>query len=973
MKLKKGESYEGFELLEEKAISEIEGSGKWLYHKKSGVTLLALQNKDRHKVFSVNFATLPEDNKGTAHIVEHAVCCASKKYPLKETFMAVSQGSICTTMNACTYPDRTMYYVASAHEKDLMGIAQVFLDMVFHPSIEESSQYFLQEGWHYQYDEESNVLDASGVVYHEMLGEYGEAGSYLQRYELETLFPDTCYQYDSGGIPEEIIQLKEEEFLAFYQKYYVGENAVITLYGDFNLEETLKLFNRVCLQEVKKGEKCLPPSVQQSFKSPRYTLGYYPTTLNNGSTLMSLSFVIGQSMDCEMRLAFEILEQILLRSTASPLLKRLVMEEQLGMSLSEGGYDSCRMQPVFSITLKGSEEKKATLFEAEVLAVLESLVTHGLDVDLINAAIESLEFELKETDASYEPIGMIYSEMMLSSYLYGGNPFNHLCYKEALERIKAQCHKGYFEDLINRYLLNNLHRSLTVVVPSKTLQEEKETAQERYFEEIKNHIGVEGLEEIETMNEWLEEEQLKENEEVLLDTLPQLTLKDMPEKLESFKMKEVSKENCSILFHEEETKDIIYLHYLWDVSHMPPSSYQDMGLLAHVFSYIGTKKRGYDEIENTINTLSGGFHTALHAYTAHTDGKLLPTFKTSCKVLAHHLGAFMKLMKELFSETIFEEKEKLKELIGHIVYEMERSFTGAPEYRATQRIYTYLCEQGVYEDQVSGMAFYEYIKEIYTHYDREYEALKIRLMQVMQDIFNKNCLKIVVTAPIALENMVLDQLEALIKSLPVKEKPKSMQVPLDCYMGNEGFFNGQEGQAVAQGIDFKRKGLVYKGQYEVVANVLENTYLWDRIRLQGGAYGCDVMLSKEGYLVICSYCDPHLQTTLQTYGQIGHYLKNIKLSSKTIERAIISTLGGMIAPCSMEQKSERACTYFITGMKQEDRQLIYDQIKQTTLKDFHDMSKVFQHLAQEGVVCVLGNKEKLKVCKSQFKLIDLKI
>ena len=973
MQLKKGESYEGFQLLEERAIEEIEGSGKWLYHKASGVTLLALQNTDSHKVFSVNFATMPKDHKGAAHIVEHAVCCASKKYPLKETFMAVSQGSICTTMNACTYPDRTMYYVASAHEKDLMGIADVLLDMVFHPAIEDNSQYFFQEGWHYQYDEETDALDVSGVVYHEMIGEYGEADSYLQRYELETLFPNTPYQYDAGGLPEEIIKLTEKEFLDFYHTYYVGANAVITLYGDFNLEQVLRQLNTESLQNVCKGTRSLQVPAENAFKKPRYTLGYYPTHLNNGPTLMSLGFVVGESIDCEMRLAFEILEQMLLRSTASPLLKKLVMEEQLGMSLSEGGYDSCRKQPVFSITLKGASQEKATLFEEQTIGVLREIVNQGFDKALINAAIESLEFELRETDASYEPIGIIYSEMMLSSYLYGGNPFNHLCYKEALNHIKAQCHHGYFEGLIQKYLLENPHRSLTVVVPSQKLQQQKEVDKEVYLQTIREQLSQSDLKEIESMNEWLEEEQLKENEEVLLNTLPQLTLQDMPDQLERFKAREIFIANQPVLFHEEDTKDIIYFHFLWDAKGMQHAKRQDIGLLAHIFSYIGTTCHSYSEIENTINRLSGGFHTALHAYTSHQEGKLMPIFKISCKVLHDHLKDFMLLMSELLTQTIFSEKEKLKELIGHIVYEMERSFTGAPEYRATQRLYTYLCEQAVYEDQVSGMAFYDYIKEIYAHYDTEYEALQKRLLEAMHELFNGRRLKISVTAPTHLENEITKSIEQLILSLPKQDYIPSNEEGLSLYRGNEGFFNGQEGQAIAQGICFSEKGFTYKGQYEVVANVLENTYLWDRVRLQGGAYGCDVMISKEGYLVICSYCDPHLNATIQTYSGIAQYLKTLKLDEKAIERAIISTLGAMIAPCSMEQKSERACTCFVTGMTQDDRQMIYNQIKETSLQDFQEMSQIFEILAHEGPICVLGNKEKLKKQKSQFKLIDLKI
>lgn len=973
MNLKREESFEGFRLIEEKVIDEIDGIGRRFYHEKSGVTVITLENNDPHKVFSINFLTLPEDDKGTAHIVEHAVCCASKKYPLKETFTALGQGSICTTMNACTYPDRTMYYVASSHEKDLMGIAEVYLDLVFNPCMTEDSQYFLQEGWHFSLETLDAPLELSGVVYHEMLGEYSEASSYLQYFEMKTLFPDTVYQYDSGGLPEAIITLSESEFLDFHHRHYVGANTVVTLYGDGNVEEMLRMMNNVCLQEIEKGEKLKAIPLQTPFKVPAYNTAYYPSTLKKSPILFSLSFVVGESTNCETRLAFEILEHILIRSTASPLLKELVMVHNLGMSFSEGGYDSCRQQPVFSITLKGCERENAEQFESITLEVLRRLVADGIDPALVDAAIETLEFELRETDASYEPIGILYSEMVLSSYLYGGNAFNHLSYSEALAHIKENKNHRYFEQLIETYLLQNTHRLLTILMPSEVLQQEKEMRKMQYLSEYKKGLSQSELQALVTLNEQLEEEQLEENDEELLRKLPHLTLQDMPEQLPKLCLEEITLADCEVMIHEEETKDIVYIHFLWDASVINKESIKDLGLLAHVFTYVGTSTKSYSEIENAINTYTGGVTSAVHAYHVENESALAPIFKISCKVLCHQLEYFIKLMEDILGYTQFKEKDKLKELIGHIIYEFERSFTGAPEYRASQRIYTYLSEQGIYEDEVAGISFYHYIKEIYEHFEVQYDKVIVRLQKVLYQLIQKQNLKICVTMPQKQREKVLNVLETLIKKLPQQHVPihKNYNMPLND--GNEGFDNGQDVQAVAQGLCFSHYGYEYRGQFEVVANVLENTYLWDRVRLQGGAYGCDIMISREGYLVICSYCDPHLKTTLKVYSGISRYLKRIKLSKEAIERAVISTLGAMIAPSSMEQKSERACMYFITKMTQDKRQKIYDEIKQTTLKDFREISEIFAVLAAKGPICVIGNREKLNLQKERFQLIDLKI
>lgn len=971
MQLNEGEKIAGFELIEHKQISEIAGIGRIFYHESSGVTVISLENKDSHKVFSINFLTLPDNNRGAAHIVEHAVCCASKKYPLKETFTALGQGSISTTMNACTYPDRTMYYVATPHEKDLMGIAEVYMDLVFHPCLKESSQYFLQEGWHYDISDIDESLEVSGVVYHEMLGEYGEASTHLLHCEMNTLFPDTIYQYDSGGIPEEIIELTEAEFLNFYDKHYTGANAIITLYGDMNIESILKMLDQEVLKEVEKGNKVDEITSQMAFEKPQYTMSYYPTQLKNAPTLLSLSFVVGESTDCELRLAFEILEHMLIRSTASPLLKALIIEQNLGQSLSEGGYDSCRKQPVFTITLKGSNKEKALLFEETILKVLNQLAEEGIDYKLIDAAIETLEFELRETDASYEPIGILYSEMVLSSYLYGGDAFAHLSYKDALSHIKKLKHQGYFEGLIKKYLLKNTHRSLTVLVPNQALQIKKEQQLINQLAEYKSNLNRAELEKLLQINEALQKEQLKENDEEELKKLPHLTLKDMPSTLPELKLESMKLAGCDLLYHEEATKDIIYIHFLWDAQVIPREKLNVLGLFAHLFSYVGTTHHTYSEIENAINTFTGGMHCAIHAYHLEIEKTCKPVFKLSCKVLFHQIPSFISLMNELLSDTHFREKEKLRELIGHIVYELERSFGGAPEYRASQRLYTYLSEQGVYEDEVAGIAFYQYIKGVYKTFDTHYDTLVDQLQDVMKELMQQNNLKLSVTAPKLQKEAVLSQIEKIITKLPRSKNQRLYALNLQKNTANEGFFNGQEGQAVAQGFRFTDYGYHYQGQYEVVANVLENTYLWDRIRLQGGAYGCDIVLSKEGYLVISSYCDPHINKTLETFKGIGTYLRQLKLDHTAIERAIISTMGAMIAPTSVEQKSEQACMYFMTGMTQEKRQAIYSEIRKTTLDDFHQMADLFDEMARHGYVCVFGNKKKLLKHKNVFSLIDL--
>ena len=977
MTMKTDECYHGFRLLKEQKIEEIGGIGRVFVHEQTKVTVVTLENQDPHKGFSINFKTIPENNKGTAHIVEHAVCCASKKYPLKETFVALGQGSICTAMNACTYPDRTMYYAASPSEKDLLGLLGVYIDLVFHPGIEEKSSFFLQEGWHYELEDKESPLDISGVVYHEMLGEYGESGAYLQYHELATMFPNSHYRFDAGGLPEEIVKLSEEEFLAFYHRYYVGSNAVITLYGDLDVMAFLAQMNEQDLYDIRVGDKIVMPALQESFKQPKEAIVHYPSTLKNAPNIASLSFQVGGCTSAKERLSLEILEHMLLRSTASPLLKALVMEQQLGVSLSDGGYDSCRMQPIFSITLKGIKPEKAKAFEGTVIKVLEQLIREGIDPKLIDAAMETLEFELMENDDSYEPAGILYSEMLITS-LYGeGDVFAHLTYKKALEELKEVCHKGYFEVFIKKYFLDNPHRALTVVLPSESMQKEREAAKESFLKAKKMAMNKEEMEGLIALNASLEKEQLEENSEAALETLPHLSLADLPDQLEELELITEKMKGCKVQIHEEATKGISYFHFLWEAKSVPPEKWHVLGLLAHIFTYMGTRSKSYSEIENAINTYTGSMNVAIHSYQEENTNHTKAIFKVSCKVLKRHLASFSTLILELLLETQFHEKEKLREQIGHIVYELERSFTGAPEYRAVQRVYAYLSPEGRFEDEVAGYSFYQYIKEIYETFDRCYPALAKDLSEVLDLVINRSHLSVSVTCSKEDRKEVSQHLDAIISRIPEKKVQACYEINTwfmtNLLEGNEGFVNGQDGQAIAMGVNFKALGYAYKGQYEVVANILENTYLWDRVRLQGGAYGCDIMLTKEGYASVCSYCDPHLAETWEVFENMGTYLKHLQLSDAVIERAVISTLGAMLIPVSMEQKSERACTYLITGGTQEIRKQIYEEIRQTTLEDFHEAAGLFKAIGQYGKTCVLGNEEVLREEKTRLTLIDLKI
>ena len=814
-------------------------------------------------------------------------------------------------------------------------------------------------------------LNYGGVVFHEMSGEYGEPSTYLEAAKQQILFSDTCYQYDAGGKPKEIVTLSYEEFLAFYEHHYQGSNAYITLYGNLNTLEMLKYLNENGLANVIEGDyKANMPMIQQRPQAPTKAIIPYPASREEGKqAILSMSFVIDHPLDQKLRLGFELLEHMLLRSAASPLLEALVLKHQVGVSLSDGGYDSYRQQPVFTITLKGCKQEDVEHFEQIVFETLENLVNNKISKALIDASLNTLSFELKEVDASYEPIGIQYSEMILNSYLRGGKAFEPLCYSKYLDAIYKDKDNGYFEDLIKHYLLENVHYSVISLVPDQALSRNEIKQKKQHLSKKKAHLSKEDKKLLIKQTCQFEAEPV---EQMTADILPSLTKEDLPEQIEALVFESLDIDGCPAYFHEADTKEIIYIQFLWETSNIAEVDLGYVGLFAHLFSYLGTKQKTFAEIENEINTITGGINSSLRLYERHASAELLPIFKVNCKVERQQLIPWLALMEGLFKETIFTEKAKIKEALGHMLYEIERSFEGAPEYRATSRVYSYFKRGGVYEDRVAGLAYYKEMKQIYDTFEESFEILTAKLTQVYQGIMQKGNLRLCMTTQRKCLGPLLKGLEQLVSHLEGGEVA-TQPYELPFIKKNEAFTIDQDVQAISQGFDFMKEGFKYHGSLEVLANILESTYLWENIRLQGGAYGCDLLISQEGYLAITSYCDPNLLETLEVYKGISQFIKTLQLEEGELERYIISTLGTMLSPVSMEQRSERACYYFITGIDPNRRPALYQEIKSTTLQTLRSYYELFEQMNRTPMYCVVGNKEKVEACKKHFDVIHFSV
>lgn len=972
MNLQINKIYNGFRLIREEFIKELEGTARVFEHEKSGASLIHILNEEDNKVFTITFKTPPTDNKGAAHIVEHAVCCSSEKYPLKDTFIEMQKGSLCTALNACTYQDMTMYYCASQNEKDLLNLTEVYMDLIFNPLITKNPNLFKQEGWHYELRHKTDSLQYNGVVYNEMLSEYDDASAILEHTIHQALFPDTVYCYDSGGIPEEIVKLSYNDFLSFYKKHYHPSNAHICLYGNCDLLKHLEQLDSTCLKHFDKQDIKADIPLQKTFDAPVRVHEKYPAAKgadNAEKAILALSFVIGTSENIELRLAFEILDQMLLKSSASPLLESLVVHNEIGKCIGDGGYDSCKQQPIFSIVLKDTHRDKEAYFEESVFKVLNELAVCGIDKNLLYASISAVEFGLREAEYSYEPRGVNCSELIQNSALYGGDPFAYLTYEKQLEKIKSAADKGYFEELIKKYFLENSHRVFVILEPSKALEKKNRLNHTNKLKHHKKSLTREEIEELIAMNLALDSMQNAPNQEENLAKLPMLTLEDVNKKAESMTFKEKTIQNVKVVFNPDVTKDIVYSHLLFDTKAVSEEDIPYIGLLSQLITYVGTEHYTYLELDHAINTHIGGLSCAVNAYADTENGHCYrPLLKITAKLLVEKMPEYSALMKEILHTTKFTERSKIKEILGSIQYEMEKSFSSSPEYIASKRIYAYISYAGAYEDLVSGMAYYDFLKHLYDNFEEEFDNLSDKLNRVYTQIVDKAHLSISITTQEKNNPIVEAAIESLVSSLQEKELKKYIY-SLRPAVKNEGYATTNSLQTIAKGLNYKKLGYKFHGSLQVIANILESTYLWDKVRLQGGAYGCNLTLGLDGNLVVCSYSDPHLIETIEAYHTLGEFLRKLSLSEKELHRYIIGTIGALDSPLSMEQKSERALTAYLCGITHDALQKARDELLATSQKDIVHLSSLFDELAQQDILCVVGEESQVKAHQNIFKTL----
>ncbi|WP_346940489.1 insulinase family protein [uncultured Clostridium sp.] len=966
-----GKIYHGFKLNREEKVEEINSIARVFIHEKTGAKLLHLENDDSNKVFAIGFKTPPSDDTGVAHILEHSVLCGSRKFPTKEPFVELIKGSLNTFLNAMTFSDKTIYPLASKNEKDFLNLMDVYLDAVFYPNIYNTKEILMQEGWHYELENAEDELTYKGVVYNEMKGAFSSPDGVLMRGIQKSLFEHNTYGFESGGDPEFIPDLTEEEFLGFHSKYYHPSNSYIFLYGDGNLDERLAFINDNYLSNFEKKDIDAEILPEKSFKEMKEVVTEYSISNEdneNEKTFMALNFVTGECTNDELYISLSILEYLLLETQGAPL-KQAILDANLGKDVY-GSFDNGILQPVFSIVLKNSDANKKEEFKNVVFDTLKSLAKNGIDKKLIEACINITEFKLREADFQGMPKGLFYYMTAMDSWLHDGDPLIHLKYEKNMEKIKKALTSNYFEQLIEKYILTNKHSSLLVLVPKKGLSDAKEKKLRDGLKAYKENLSLEEIQDIINETKSLINRQNTPDPDDILETIPVLSIDDIDEKVEELDIIEEDASGVKLLHHDAFTSKIAYLDFMFDSRTIAQEDISYISLLTTLLGKINTKTYSYVDLSNEILINTGGVYFKNEVYGDSKDIlRYSPYLEGHCSVVVDRVPRALEILSDIIKNTSFEDKKRIRELIRVLISRIEMRLMDRGHQVATTRLGAYFSPAYAYIEKTSGYEYYKFLKEIENNFDDRIDSVILKLESIMKKVFNKNSLIVTVTGKDEEVDAVKKNISKILEVLS-DEEIQFNKYNFHEENKNEGMLTPSNVQYVAKGYNYKKLGYEYTGKLLVLKTIIGMDYLWNKVRVQGGAYGAFANIVRSGNLMFASYRDPNIKETLKTYDNAVNYLDNFTTTNREMLKYIIGTISELDMPLTPSMAGDAAVSYYIRRISKADRQQERKEVLSTTVKDISNFSKLVSDVMNMNYIVVLGNDGKIKENKDVFKSLE---
>ncbi len=954
---------EAYELLQHRPLQDIHAEGYSLRHKKSGARIALILNGDPNKVFYIGFRTPPADSTGVPHIIEHTVLCGSEKFPVKDPFIELVKGSMNTFLNAITYPDKTVYPVASCNDRDFQNLMDVYMDAVLHPNIYREENIFRQEGWHYDLDSPEDDLTINGVVYNEMKGAYSVADSVLDREIQRALYPDTPYANDSGGDPDEIPNLTYEAYLDFHRKCYHPSNSYLYLYGDLDAEEKLNWLDQTYLSAYDRIDPETEIPLQDPFDAPVHSESYYPIANEESEenrTFLSLNWSVGTNLDPVEYVAFGILGYALLTSQGAPI-KQALFDAGIGDDIY-GGYDGGIRQAMFSVIAKDAEASQRDEFERIVRRVLEEQAENGIHRATLLSAINGAEFRFREADFGRIPKGLMFGIQMLDSWLYDDTkPFLHLDALDVYETLRNELDNGYFEDLIRKYLLGSSHVLSLSLLPKKGLNAEREQALQEQLNAYRDSLSPEEaarlVRETEDLAAYQEEPDSPED----LEKIPLLSRNDMKKTPDPHSNLEEDVEGIPFLWHDFETNGIVYLDCLFDIQHIPEESIPYLSILKTLMGRMDTKDYSYVDLTNEINLYTGGIEADVSLFEQlKGEAEYRAMFEIDLRVLGKNLGKALELAKSMMCDTLFEDEKRLYEILAETRSQMQAGLRESGNSVASTRVMSYTSKKSKYSDLLHGIGQYRVLERIVDHFEEEKEDLKERLNRLVREIVTPDGLLVSCTCREPEFALVRENAARIREGLFPEEGQRTAQTLTLPTRVDEGFTDASQIQFVAMGGNYRRKGLEYNGALRVFRCIMNYEYLWMHLRVQGGAYGCGCTINRMGDICFSSYRDPNLGKTLEVYRGVPEYLRTFETSERDMTRYVIGTFSEMDAPLTPASQGRRSLSAKLCGITQEMLQKDRDEVLNADVESIRALAPLLDAALDGAHCCAIGNEEKIR-------------
>lgn len=958
------EKCHGFILENETEIPEISSQGFLFRHEKSGARLFYLKNDDDNKVFSISFRTPPKDDTGVAHIVEHSVLCGSKKFPLREPFVELVKGSLNTFLNAMTYPDKTMYPVASRNQQDFRNLMDVYLDAVFFPKMTEKKEVLLQEGWHYEIFQRDEKLKYSGVVYNEMKGAMSSPEELLEVEVTKGLFPETIYAFESGGNPEKIPELTQEKFIEFHKNYYHPSNSYIFLYGDVDLDDQLKFLDENYLQFFEKKEidsKILP---QKNFDGLREITKEYPVGDEadcSERNYLCWAVKICEADDILTKAAMTILAHALFETDAAPL-RQMLLDAEIGQDINEN-FETQLMQPFLSVEIVNAKPE-AKKFYRLCKEKIRELVTNGLDKTLLRASLNFFEFKLREEDFGQAPKGLIYNIKAMTHWLYDLPPASALFYEEIFQKLREGLETDFYEKILSRCLLENPHEILLTLKPNPTLAKEKQQALEKILAEKKAKMTNDELDAIIDETKQLKILQETPDSPENLATIPLLKLSDIRKTSEKFPLQEIEK---NFFLSKQDTHGISYFNFYFDLDKKNFSQKEILYLLllGDILGGIDTQNMSYAEISTQENLLTGGFSYGLFQSFIVNETEPLLKFVVRSRAFSRNSQETLNLLQEILLNSRFDDQKRLLDLLKQCQASLERNFQNSPQQFMATELASRVTLAGAFQ-RLSFVPYYELIQELVKNFDQHFEDVQKNLTLVKNKIFVQKNLCVHVTTSQENFEKELPLIKEFCVKFPEKieeDARKNSALVLSLSEKNTGFILSQ---SRVQYVGRAGKISAFTGSMHVLETILRYGFLWEKIRVQGGAYGASAQFSRSGLVMFTSYRDPNLTETLDVFQKIIDFTKNFDASDREMQKFIIGTMSLVDMPKTPQAKGNLAMNLHFSKITDEMRQKTRSEILQTTVKDIRNLSKIIEEALQKKIYCVVGGEEKILSNQSIF-------